>query len=290
MKSLSSKSNNYNNTSSFNKISYHISVLKATIIMNIQIILRYKANLIGMFIELILMIGSFFVFSRVVDFRTSNMFIRNPGDNALLIFFLVGIIVMFYQDLALYSPVNTVRRDLYNGTLEYLYSGPQSRYLYFLGNIITGVIFRSIFVIPTLALLMIVTGTSSNLINILIILIIFFFILTSVGILVSLMAIAWKQVTNIIGIIGIILQFVSGTFLPVQSFPNALQYLSYILPFTFAYDLIRYYAYSKNWVTIVPVHTEWILLSSYAIIYFIASIYLLKIVEKHTKKTGLHLI
>ncbi|HSH67721.1 MAG TPA: ABC transporter permease, partial [Bacteroidia bacterium] len=41
------------------------------------------------------------------------------------------------------------------------------------------------------------------------------------------------------GIIGVFLQFATGAFIPVQNLPEPLQFISFILPHTWAYELIR---------------------------------------------------
>lgn len=266
------------------------SIIKSTVVMNFHIFTRYKANFIGGFFEIGIMTAAMFLFSTVVNFRNVNLFKTDPGENAMFIFFLAGMLMMFFQNTALFVPVNSVRRDLYNGALEYIYSGPQSRYAYLVGNIIADLLIRQIFMIPMLIGLIALVGISYHIFFMIMVILVFFSVVTSVGIMVSLMAITWKQVGNLVQIFALLLQFVGGVFLPVQSFPVAIQWVAFLLPFTFAYDLLRYYTFQGNWNPLIPLHFEWLALIAYALFFYFISQYLIRKVERYAKKSGLHIL
>jgi ABC-2 type transport system permease protein len=94
----------------------------------------------------------------------------------------------------------------------------------------------------------------------------------------------------ILQVLGILFEMLAGAYLPVSAFPQPLQYLSYLLPFTWGYDLIRYYSFGGRWQTILPVWAEWAFLAVYAVLYTLVSRYLLGRAELVAKRTGLHVI
>ena len=70
---------------------------------------------------------------------------------------------------------------------------------------------------------------------------------------------------------------------------------SYLLPYTWGYDLLRYYSFSKpgqgsTWNTILPVAQEWLVVAGFALVFTLASRYLLARAEKMAKRQGLHMI
>lgn len=267
-----------------------LQVMKATIIKDLIILKRYQANLIGGIIEISIMVGTFFLFSQVIDFRDAGIFKDGGVENGMFLFFLAGIVIMLFQNTALFMPVNSVRRDLYNGTLETLWSMPNSNYAYLLGSVVADAIIRMIFVVPMIILLLVVSGPTAEILPLLLAIFVFLMTIASIGVLISCMAILWKQVGNLVGIIQILTQFIGGAFLPVQSFPVYLQWISYLFPFTYAYDLVRYYAFGGNWIPILPLYVEWAILAGNVLLYYLISKSMLRKATKHAKNQGLHLI
>ena len=114
--------------------------------------------------------------------------------------------------------------------------------------------------------------------------------LISLGILISLTAILWKQVNAIAGILNTLFQFLAGAFFPITTYPQPIQWLAYLLPHTFGYDLIRYFSFRGNWKTIFSIELEIIILLFFTAVYFVLSIILLKKTERFAKKSGLQLL
>lgn len=114
--------------------------------------------------------------------------------------------------------------------------------------------------------------------------------LTAMGIMIALLALIWRQVGSVASVLGILFEMLAGAYLPISAFPQPVQYLAYFLPFTWGYDLIRYYSFAGAWTPILPVTQEWIILGSMAVIFTLASHYLLHNTEMLAKKSGLHII
>ncbi|MHA2362687.1 MAG: hypothetical protein ACXAC7_01920, partial [Candidatus Hodarchaeales archaeon] len=110
------------------------AVTKSSWKLYLNIIRRYPANLISIFIQIILFVFFFGLFASAVNFRGAQFV--NFDSKAVFIFFLGGLSLAFFDGAALWSPLNSVKRDLYNGTLEYMYFNPVSRYGYFMGYIL----------------------------------------------------------------------------------------------------------------------------------------------------------
>jgi ABC-2 type transport system permease protein len=265
-----------------------LQVVKAATLVNFNINKRYPAQIIGGLVQVFLFIVFFGFFASAVTFTTL-------GDNDVFLFFLGGLLLVFFTDIALWTPVQAVTRDLYNGTMEALYFSPATRtgrYGYYIGYIFgEAIITGFLLVIPMFTAIIIVSGAPfGDLTMILVASVVTIASLMAMGVLFSLMAILWKQVSGLTGLIGVVMQFLTGAFIPVQALPGPVQFIAYLMPQTYGMDLVRYYSFGGSWQTILPIELEWLMIGVYALIYTLVALYLLKKVEKFSKTKGLHLL
>jgi len=111
----------------------------------------------------------------------------------------------------------------------------------------------------------------------------------AMGIVVGLMIIIFKQVQGLVSILGIILQFFTGGFIPLAVIPEQIRFIAYIFPHTWAYELLHYYTI-PGWTLILPLAYNWIIIFLFFIFYTLIALFLHKKVVKHAKTKGLHLI
>lgn len=262
------------------------TVVSATILKDLRITRRYIPNLIGNIVQLAIRVLFFLLLSSAASFHGSN----NLSGQCLFIFFICSMLLWVLIGTALQTPLNAVNSDLMNGTLEYLYTNPISRYAYYFGTVIAGALVNMAFFIPFFSLLAFLTGASlSKMVMILLVCLLALASLIAFGVMIALLALLWRQVTAIAGVVHILFEFIAGAYLPVEKFPTILQYIAYFIPFTWGYDLIRYYSL-KGWHPLLPITMEWLILGAFALVYTVISVVLLKKVETHSKRNGLHLI
>ncbi len=264
-----------------------LSTYFATLIKGLRLSLKYRANFISMMIQSVAFIGVMIMFANAYSFNLSNPL----SLQQTVVFYLGGLLIIFYDSVALWQPLNTVTVDLYNGTLEYIYSTPTSRVAYYLGSVSSAAVFSSIFVIPLLGFVLVYTSLSvGNLLMILLVLFMTILTLSAFGVMFGLLAILYKNVGNVSNVLGTFFTFFSGLFVPVTVLPLQLQAISYVLPYTWGIDLIRHYSIGGVWVTIAPIQLMWFFLGLMTILYWITTKFLLTKVEKRAKREGLHLL
>jgi ABC-2 type transport system permease protein len=263
----------------------------ATLIKNLQIAFRYLPNMAGTFVEMAVRAAFFFLMSNVISLRGRETAGLDLTGRNLFIFFLGSLILYIFTRSTLWGPINAVTNDLYNGTLEYLYSNPSLRYAYYVGTVLAEVTTSLGIFLPIFTLLVIYARVNLNsLLLVLLACVIVLTALTAMGIMIALLALIWRQVGSVASVLGILFEMLAGAYLPISAFPQPVQYLAYFLPFTWSYDLIRYYSFAGAWTPILPVTQEWIILGSMAVIFTLASRYLLHKTEMLAKKSGLHTI
>jgi ABC-2 type transport system permease protein len=262
-------------------------VVSETIKKQLILRFRYKANMVGEAFGVMLQVAIFAAMAGAVTLVGVN----NLEGNDVFIFFLASLILIVFSTVALSAPLNAVIQDLHNGTLEYLFSTPISRFAYFVGTAIAEAISKSIFFVPMLLVLILFSGvTFYTSLMILAVCITVIIGLIAFGVLVALMGVMWKQVTAIATLLFTFFEFICGAYFPVTSMPIIFQVIAYGLPHTWGYDLIRYYSFQGSWTPIMPIQLEWMMLFVYAILYVVIASRLLRVVEQRAKRSGLHLI
>lgn len=253
----------------------------------VQIQLRYKANFIAGIVQALLFILIFWFFSVALLYTNPAL----ATTEAKFLFFLSAFVIVFYDGVFLYGAVNTVNRDLYNGTLENIYALPSSRYIYYASSIFAQSLIHTIILAPFLIFLIFYSGAPG--IDVLLMgLVLALTIITMVamGVLISLMAILWKQVGSLVGVVGTLFQFVGGMIFPIDSLPTVFRYLAYTFPYTYAFDLMRVYSFGDSWTPIMDPMYQWGILAGFAVGFTLLAKVLLEKVEKHAKSKGLHLL
>ncbi len=224
--------------------------------------------------------------SSVITFRDSK-----PTPREMFLFFMGGILLMIYNNTALWAPLNAVTRDLYNGTLEFIYSNPSSRFAYYVGTVVADALIQMVYVGPMFIFLFIYSGAGVlNMGLVFLVILIVNIVLIAFGVMIGLIGVMFRQINSIAQILGLLFQFVAGAYFPVTIFPKPFLILALTMPFTYGYDLIRYYSFGGDFETILPVAIEWGILALFAVIYWIIARIMLTRVESYSKKNGLHLI
>ena len=102
------------------KVSF-FSVVKSSFKMNLQIYTRYKVNLLSGLIEFIVLMFVFSIFSVALFYKNGYEWLTQSD---IVIFYMGAILIMTFNSTAIWTPLNNVQRDIYNGTLEYLFFNP----------------------------------------------------------------------------------------------------------------------------------------------------------------------
>ncbi len=287
MNLVDKKSDKFNSNNPY-LISQNISFFKTvwnTVNKDLIIKWRYKADLIGDIIRSLMFIGVFALFSISFVFKGKALSVEQT-----LLFFITGFMLIIYDSVVLWTPLNSVTTDLYNGTLEYLYTSPNSRLAYYIGNIVASAIISSVYIIPIILLIKLYYNISLiTLFYLLITLLFTLFVLISFGVMFALLGVMYRQVSSIANVLNTMFQFLGGFLFPVTALPLGIQFISYVLPFTWGIDIIRTIVID-NWIPLLPIQYMISILVSMSIIYWILTVILLKKVENYAKKAGLHLI
>lgn len=265
----------------------HMGVLKATVSKEMAIFSRYIPNLVGTILQLAIRVIFFLFFS---GFTTYNGQAVLFGKD-LFLFFGAALLLYVFYSTAIWAPLNSVTNDLYNGTLEYIYITPSSKFLYYFGTGLSNVMINMLFFVPMFVFISVYSGAGLK--NILLILacsLTGVLNCISIGVMISLLGIVWKQVGSITGILAVLFEFLAGAYAPVQQYPEVVKWFAYALPFTWGYDLARHYLLGEVWHTLAPVSVEWVVYLGMAVCYTCISVIIMRRVQKKVMRSGLNVI
>jgi len=184
--------------------------MAATVVKGLQIARRYLPNLVGTLANLAVRMAFFLILANVVSYRTSEaQYLELTGRN-LFIFFQGALLLFVFNGPTLWGPINAITNDLYNGTLEFLYSNPCSRYAYYVGTVLTEVIINLVVFLPLYLFLVLYSKASiGSMLMILLACITVLIALTAMGIMIALLALLWRQVGSIAQVLGILFEMLA---------------------------------------------------------------------------------
>jgi ABC-type polysaccharide/polyol phosphate export permease len=260
---------------------------------------RYKAGLFGWFLEIVSMVLGFLVIGGAYYFAPELYDIAGLEGNDIFLFLVVGTAVQMFSGIATWGPLTRVEEDIHFGTIEAVFVTPAPRLGYLLSTTISRAIVSSIFFIPLYIIALALTGSVTNIAVIgitLLIALITIISLISIGLFFGMLAILFRQTRLLVTVINQLIQFFCGAYIPVQGyilihpvFGEVLKYLAMIFPFTYNFDLMRYFMID-GYIPLLPIWLEFLILGGCTIVYLILARILLIPVERKAKKQGLSIL
>ena len=117
-------------------------IMGATVIKQLLISRRYLPDFAGLLVDLGIRLGFFMLMATVLTVESEQMIGQSLKGQSLSIYLMGAMVLFMFQAATLWGPIDAVNTDLYNGTLEFLYSNPGSRYAYYVGSVVTRIIVR----------------------------------------------------------------------------------------------------------------------------------------------------
>ena len=164
-----------------------------------------------------------------------------PGETNYFEFVAPGIMSMVVLTAVLTGLGASVSRERETGTLDGILIAPISRLSIILGKAMAQAI-RGLFqgiIVLLLSIIFFGVTINGSIFLVLIILLLGIFSFVGLGILVSASAAEQETATQLLFMFQFPMMFLSGVFFPIQQMPTAMQYISKIIPLTYAIEAMR---------------------------------------------------
>jgi ABC-2 type transport system permease protein len=164
-----------------------------------------------------------------------------PGESNYFQFMAPGLMAMVIMMAVMTGTAASVSQERELGTLDGMLSAPASRLSIILGKSFAQVV-RGLFqagITLLLAVLIFQISIHGNPLLLVLLLILTVFSFIGMGVLISAMTSHQQTATTIMMTLTMPMMFLSGAFFPIQQMPDVMQWISRVLPLTYAVDALR---------------------------------------------------
>ena len=269
---------------------FNLNVVYAIVYKEIKLLFRHKFQL---FYEIILpiikTIPAILLGLYLVKENGSAYFKEISGTDTVIPFICISIICTIFTDIQ--EQIGYfLENEMWMGTLEQLWLTPVKKFS-LVGSWLIFALIKSLLygTIAFFTVLLMVNNKEKFFNNInypLLILTFMLLIIISVigGIFISEISLRFKQSDSIIYFITMIIPILSGISYPVKVLPVYIRYISYVLPTTYAYDLLRKSILDTR--TIMDIEYEMLVLFILILLYGFASLKLFYKVIRRVELCG----
>lgn len=172
----------------------------------------------------------------------SASFAQITGTAEFIPFIVVGAILSSYVSSLLHGMGESIRREILQGTLDYVFVAPCNKIFVLIGKALSESLSSTIFATSQLAISTILFGLNLTLgvmLPVVFIVILLILGLHGLSLILASLSLLYKQSHEISQTIGYVFYIFSPVRYPVESLPNWAQVISKLIPLTYALIIIR---------------------------------------------------
>ena len=213
------------------------------------------------------------------------------GTKSIIAFILIGAAMLPLLSESISSVAGNANFQMWSGVINYTFTTPISRYIYFsLENVseamISLIIYLPIYLIAIFFSFNYLTPT--GLLLSMVCFMIGFISMLQLGLMLGSGVLLFRQITGLEGIITLFVTFLSGAFIPLEVLPSSINYAALFVPLTSSLYLVRYYLVGST--LIAPLYLMWVITISELIVFAVIAKFLFVAVEKKAEKIGFNYI
>lgn len=217
----------------------------------------------------------------------SANFAQITGTGEYIPFIVIGAVLNSYVNTLLYGIGENIRKEAYQGTLDYVLVAPCNQVYVLIGKALSESLSSTIFAVSQLTLSVLLFGMN---ITLGVILPVFFTIillilgLYGMALILTAFSLMYKQSYDLSETIGYIFYIFAPVRYPIESLPNWAQILGKLIPLTYALIIVRSLILLGS--DLSTVYSEVTLFLIIDVILLVTGFYLFNWMEKKTRKSG----
>lgn len=219
---------------------------------------------------------------------TSKSFESIAGTAEFIPFIVIGSILNSYVLSSLYGMGESIRREAYQGTLDYVLASPCNKAFILIGKAVSESLTSTIFATSQLIISILFFGielTVGVIMPILFILILLILGLYGIALILAALSLRFKQAHDLAHSLEYVFYLFSPVRYPVESLPLWAQAVGKLLPLTYALIAVRTLMLLKQGIAAVYIEVLVLLVLDTALI--LVGFYLFNWMENKTKKSGI---
>ena len=266
----------------------NLSVVWSELVKNIKSLLAYPTIIIFWAIFPVFWFIPFILQGQaLVGGIESASFAELTGSGEYIPFIVIGAVLNSYVSTLLYGMGENIRKEAYQGTLDYVLVAPGSQVYVLIGKALSESLSSTIFAVSQVAISVLLFGMSITLgviVPVFFIIILLILGLYGMALILAAFSLMYKQSYDISESIGYIFYIFAPVRYPIESLPTWAQTLGMIIPLTYALIILRSIIILGT--DLSAVYLEVILLLFIDAILLFAGFYLFSWMEKKTRKSG----
>jgi len=277
------------------KSSYQQSVLRSNLfvvwnelVKNIKSLLAYPAILVFWAIFPIFWFIPFILQGQAfVGGLESASFAQITGSGEYVPFIVIGAVLNSYVNTLLYGMGENIRREAYQGTLDYVLAAPCNKAYVLIGKALSESLSSTIFAASQLTISVLLFGMNLTLgvmLPVFFIVILLMLGLYGMSLILAALSLMYKQSYDLSQTIGYVFYIFAPVRYPVESLPTWAQIFGKLIPLTYALIIVR--SFMLLGTNFSAVYLEVIALLIIDIVLLLAGFYLFSWMEEKTKKSG----
>jgi len=219
---------------------------------------------------------------------SSQAFAQIAGTPEFIPFVVIGSVLNSYVLSSLYGMGESIRREAYQGTLDYVLASPCNKSFILIGKAVSESLTSTIFALSQLAISILFFGielTVGVIMPILFVLILLILGLYGIALMLAALSLRFKQAHDLAHTLEYVFYLFSPVRYPVESLPLWAQAVGKLLPLTYALIAVRSLMLLKQGITAVYIEVLVLLVLDTALI--LTGFYLFNWMENKTKKSGI---
>jgi ABC-2 type transport system permease protein len=266
----------------------NLSVVWSELVKNIKSLLAYPTIIvfwaifpIFWFIPFILQGEAF------VGGLESASFAQITGSGEYIPFIVIGAVLNSYVNTLLYGMGENIRKESYQGTLDYVLVAPCNQVYVLIGKALSESLSSTMFAVSQLAISVLLFGMNITLgviAPVFFIIILLILGLYGMALILAAISLMYKQSYDLSESIGYIFYIFAPVRYPIESLPTWAQIFGKLIPITYALIIVR--SIMLLGADLSAVYLEVIALIIIDAVLLLAGFYLFSWMEKKTRKSG----
>lgn len=271
----------------FNVFKSYITSIFAITKKDMKIFFRYPLNAFLNILEPIIWITPIYFLASSFQIGGENVgFAEYAGTTDYMAFLVIGSVVASFVSSVLWGMGFALKEEMDLGVIESNWLTPTPLWIQLIGRSISSLIVTTINAITTAFLIWLIFGFNigNRIFSAILTLIPLLIALYGLGFGIAALVLLTNNANNIIDITNFLLNTLCGGEFPITVLPKFIMVISLTIPLTYGFDSIRGILLKTN--TLLPIHTEQLILVIFMFIGVILGRIVLNKVQKHCKTIG----
>jgi ABC-2 type transport system permease protein len=217
----------------------------------------------------------------------SANFAQITGSGEYIPFIVIGAVLNSYVNTLLYGMGENIRREAYQGTLDYVFAAPCNKAYVLIGKALSESVSSTIFAASQLtisALLFGINLTLGVMLPVFFIVILLILGLYGLSLVLAAFSLMYKQSHDVSETVGYIFYIFSPVRYPIESLPSWAQIIGKLIPLTYALIIVR--SIMLLGTSLSAMYWEILALIIIDAVFILAGFYMFNWMENKTKKSG----